>query len=291
MSSPGKAPAWVERVLDRVDREPASRITDARLRELQVDPARARRYFQRHFGMTFQAYCRSRRLGNALQQIRAGKPLDDVVLGHGFESHSGFRSAFGKRFGSAPGAMRGQETLVVTWIESPLGPLLAAATDSHLVLLEFTERRMLDAQFATLRRHFHRPIVPGENAVLLCLKKELGEYFSGKRTAFTVPVNVPGSAFQERVWKELRRIPYGGAISYEQLARRIGSPRARRAVGRTNGLNRIAIVIPCHRVIAKDGSLAGYGGGIWRKRALLDLERGERTFAGTASAPDGQPLP
>jgi AraC family transcriptional regulator of adaptative response/methylated-DNA-[protein]-cysteine methyltransferase len=99
---------------------------------------------------------------------------------------------------------------------------------------------------------------------------------------------MPGSAFQQSVWQALRRIPYGRSISYQELAARVGSPRAMRAVGRTNGLNRIAVVVPCHRVVAKDGSLSGYGGGIWRKQALLELERGERRYDGSDS-PAGDP--
>jgi AraC family transcriptional regulator, regulatory protein of adaptative response / methylated-DNA-[protein]-cysteine methyltransferase len=177
---------------------------------------------------------------------------------------------------------------VVTWIESPLGPLVAAAAGDALVLLEFTERRMLDAQFRTLRKYFRSPIIPGDNEVLRKLRMELVEYFAGKRRSFTVPVRMPGSAFQQNVWQALRRIPYGRSISYQELAARVGSPRAMRAVGRTNGLNRIAVVVPCHRVVAKDGSLSGYGGGIWRKQALLELERGERRYDGSDS-PAGDP--
>jgi AraC family transcriptional regulator of adaptative response/methylated-DNA-[protein]-cysteine methyltransferase len=106
------------------------------------------------------------------------------------------------------------------------------------------------------------------------LRLELGEYFRGRRKEFTVPVEYPGSPFQKKVWNELRRVPYGATIAYEDLARRVRSPRAARAVGRSNGLNRIAILIPCHRVLNKGGGLGGYGGGLWRKQALLELERG-----------------
>jgi AraC family transcriptional regulator of adaptative response/methylated-DNA-[protein]-cysteine methyltransferase len=167
----------------------------------------------------------------------------------------------------------------VTWIESPLGPLVAGATGENLVLLEFTDRRMLEAQVSTLGRLFKLPIVPGENAVLRRLRDELREYFAGKLRKFTVPLAFPGSEFQQRVWKGLLSIPYGSTLSYEGLAKKLNAPGAQRAVGHSNGLNRIAIVIPCHRVVNKDGKLGGYGGGLWRKRALLDLERGERVYA------------
>ena len=278
MAATGTLPEWVARLLREVDRNPEERLTDARIRVLGIDPVRARRYFQKNYGMTFQAYCRSRRLGKALKHIRTGAPLDDVMLGSGYESYSGFRAAFGKEFGGSPGRLRSLEPLTVTWIESPLGSLIAAATETHLVLLEFTERRMLEAQFSTLRKYYGRPIVPGENSVLALLRKELAEYFTGARKLFTVPLEFPGTTFQKRVWAELRKLHYGRSISYEELARRVGVPRAQRAVGHSNGLNRIAILVPCHRVVAKNGGLGGYGGGVWRKQALLDLERGVRRW-------------
>jgi AraC family transcriptional regulator of adaptative response/methylated-DNA-[protein]-cysteine methyltransferase len=278
LASPGTPPAWVEKILAEVERDPTRRFADADVRRMGVDPVRIRRFFQTSYGMTFQSYCRSRRLGRALDQIRQGTKLDDVLLGVGYESHSGFREAFVRTFGRSPGKANGEETVSVTWIESPLGPLVAASLDARVVLLEFTDRRMLEEQFRTLRRHFKRTIIPGETPVLEQLRRELGEYFRGTRKLFSVPLESPGSDFQRRVWRELQRIPFGRTLSYEELARRVGSPGAQRAVGTANGRNRIAIVIPCHRVVNKDGELGGYGGGLWRKHALLDLERGMRRY-------------
>jgi AraC family transcriptional regulator of adaptative response/methylated-DNA-[protein]-cysteine methyltransferase len=278
MSSVGQVPDWAARLLEEVERDHARRITDADIRTLGIDPARARRYFQKTYGMTFQAYCRGRRLGSAFEQIKRGDRLDDVTLGHGFESHSGFREAFARVFGTPPGKARGTDCIQLAWIDSPLGPLIAGAIGDRLVLLEFTERRMLEAQFAMLRRLFKRPLVPGENNTLRRLRGELGEYFSGRRKRFTVQLAFPGSEFQQRVWKELLRIPFGKTLSYQDLAGRIGAPGAQRAVGNANGLNRLAIVVPCHRVVRKEGKLGGYGGGVWRKQALLELERGERIY-------------
>jgi AraC family transcriptional regulator, regulatory protein of adaptative response / methylated-DNA-[protein]-cysteine methyltransferase len=280
LSAIGEPPAWAGRLLSEIERNPTRRYTDANLRGMEIDPAKARRFFNKNYGMTFQAYCRGRRLGKAFEKIRKGEKLDDVTLGHGYESHSGFREAFGRLFGTPPGKANGTECITVAWIESPLGPLVAGATGDHLVLLEFTDRRMLEAQIRTLGRLFKRPIVPGDNPVLGQLREELKRYFAGELRKFSVPLAYPGSEFQQRVWKGLLGIPYGGTLSYEALAEKVGAPRAQRAVGHTNGLNRIAIVIPCHRVVNKDGKLGGYGGGLWRKRALLDLERGERLYGG-----------
>jgi len=225
--------------------------------------------------MTFQAYCRGRRLGKALEQIRLGVDLDDVALGYGYASHSGFRDAFAKTFGKSPGKSRSTDCIVTAWIESPLGALVAGATSEGICLLEFTDRRMLDTQFISLRRHFKCAIIPGENNHIIQLRKELTEYFAGSRSRFDVKTVLPGTDFQLKVWNQLLIIPHGKTASYEEIARRIGSPGASRAVGHANGLNRISIVIPCHRVVNKNGELGGYGGGLWRKQRLLELEAKE----------------
>ncbi|NNE34341.1 MAG: methylated-DNA--[protein]-cysteine S-methyltransferase, partial [Rhodothermales bacterium] len=124
----------------------------------------------------------------------------------------------------------------------------------------------------TLRRRMNCHLVPGSNAVLVRLTEQLGEYFAGERTSFAVPIDAPGTAFQESVWNELRLIPSGTTISYAALAAKIGRSKAVRAVARANGDNRLAILIPCHRVVGSDGKLTGYAGGLWRKQRLLDLE-------------------
>ena len=162
----------------------------------------------------------------------------------------------------------------LAWLPSSLGPLLAGATADGVCLLEFSDRRMLEGQLSALRKLIHAPVVAGSNEHLEKLAVELANYFAGTLRAFSVPLIYPGTDFQRRVWQGLRAIPYGQTCSYEELAIAIGDKKAVRAVGSANGLNRIAIVIPCHRVINKSGALGGYGGGLWRKRFLLDLERG-----------------
>ena len=131
---------------------------------------------------------------------------------------------------------------------------------------------MIDTQLATVRQRYGVPPVLGDSALIDRLRAQLGECFEGTRTAFDLPLDYPGSAFQQRVWEELLRIPYGETRSYAQLAEAISRPGAARAVGHANGQNRIAILIPCHRVIAADGGLGGYGGGLWRKLRLLETE-------------------
>ncbi len=269
----GTPPEWVGRLLSTIEQNPAARYSDAYLRKIEIEPSRARRFFLKNYGMTFQAYCRGRRLGKSFEQIRLGADLDDVALGYGYDSHSGFRDAFSKTFGNAPGKSRASDYIVTAWIESPVGPLIAGATSEGVCLLEFTDRRMLDHQFSRLRKYFKCAIIPGGNQYIVQLKKELAEYFEGKRKKFSVKIVYPGSPFEQRVWNMLLTIPFGSTASYEEIAKKIGVPKSSRAVGRANGFNRIAVVIPCHRVINKSGELGGYGGGLWRKKMLLDLER------------------
>ena len=270
----GTPPEWVTKLLNIIDTNPTARYNDAFLRSIKIDPARARRYFLKNYNLTFQAYCRGRRLGISFEQIKNGKDLDDVALGHGYESHSGFRDAFVKTFGTPPGKGKSKDCIVTAWIESPMGPLVTAATEKGICLLEFSDRRMLDVQFTTLRKLFKSPVVPGENKHIDLLKKELKKYFDGSLKEFTVPIIYPGSPFQRKVCSALLKIPFGKTVSYEAIAKKVGTPKAQRAVGHANGLNRIAIVIPCHRVVNKNGNLGGYGGGLWRKQRLLELEQG-----------------
>jgi AraC family transcriptional regulator of adaptative response/methylated-DNA-[protein]-cysteine methyltransferase len=275
----GRPPTWVRRLLDAVEANPSARLRDADLRRMAIEPARARRYFHSQLGMTFQAYHRARRLGLALAQIREGNDLTNVALKHGYESDSGFRDAFVRTFGKPPGRSRDAEMIRVKWIESPVGPLILGATDKAVCLLEFTDRRALETQIKTLRGRFDCSIVPGTNEPITQATEELGRYFAGKLRRFRVPITYPGTPFQVSVWKRLLQIPYGQTISYEHLAAEIGHKGAQRAVGTANGKNRIAIIIPCHRVVNKSGQLGGYGGGLWRKQFLLDLEQGQLGLA------------
>ena len=268
----GEHPGWVLQIMEALDAEPTKRLTDAKLRKMALVPATARRYFIGRFGMTLHAYARARRLGLALDRLQQGNPVTPTGFDSGFESDSGFRDAFKRLFGKNPGEARGTAPILATLIPSPLGPLLAAATEDGLCMLEFADREKLPKQAADLMRFYGQPVVPGRNQHIDRIARELDEYFAGERQQFDVPLDLKGTEFQERVWKELLNIPFGETISYEGLATRIGKPTAQRAVGLANGRNRIPIVVPCHRVIQKNGQLRGYGGGLWRKQFLLDLE-------------------
>ena len=167
-------------------------------------------------------------------------------------------------------------------IDTPIGPMTLGATDDALVLADFSERRMMPVQLATTRRRIG-PTRMGPSPLLDLAERQLREYLSGERVDFELPIQLPGSPFQELVWGELLRIAFGETISYGELARRVGVPAASRAVGRANGSNRIAVIVPCHRVVAAGGGLGGYGGGLPAKRYLLDLEARVAGRAGTVA--------
>ncbi len=162
--------------------------------------------------------------------------------------------------------------VTVRTLATPIGPMVAGVTAESVVLCDFAERAMMPAQLASVRRRIG-PTTEGTAPLLDRLEQQLGEYFAGTRREFDLPLDAPGSRFQERVWSELGRIPYGETISYRGLAERVDAGAAYRAVGRANGSNRLAIVIPCHRVTAAGGGLGGYGGGLAAKEHLLGLER------------------
>ena len=164
------------------------------------------------------------------------------------------------------------QALLECTIQGPLGPLRLGATAEGLCLLEFDDARRLERAHHGLEHWLGLPCVEGRNAHLDLAVSELKAYFAGTLSAFTVPLVSPGTAFETRVWTALRSIPCGATWSYAQLATAIGNPRAHRAVGMANGRNRVAIVIPCHRVVNTGGSLGGYGGGLWRKEWLLKHE-------------------
>ena len=171
------------------------------------------------------------------------------------------------------GARRARGPLTLGWIDSPVGRLLLGAIDQGVCLLEFADREIVEEHLDSIQRRLGRTTGWGDHPHLDWLRDELSAYFAGTLREFAVPPVYPGTGFQVRVWDALRRIPYSETRSYEQLAIELGAPGAQRAVGHANGENPIAIVIPCHRVIAKDGGLGGYGGGLTRKRWLLELER------------------
>jgi AraC family transcriptional regulator of adaptative response/methylated-DNA-[protein]-cysteine methyltransferase len=164
--------------------------------------------------------------------------------------------------------------LSLTHFETTLGSMVAGAVDAGICLLEFSDRKMLPTELKDLTRRLKATPVEVDHPHFKVLNRQLNEYFEGILKEFTMPLVMPGTDFQQKVWRELLTIPYGTTRTYFQQAIALGDAAAIRAVAHANGMNRIAILIPCHRVIGSNGQLTGYGGGLWRKRWLLELERG-----------------
>jgi len=163
--------------------------------------------------------------------------------------------------------------IAITKIETELGIMIAGAVDEGICLLEFSDRRMLNTEYKVLERYLQTTVEEGENKHFKTLINQLKEYFEGTRKEFSLPLVIPGTDFQQAVWKELMKIPFGTTRSYQEQSEALGKPESIRAVANANGMNRISIVIPCHRIIGSDGKLTGYGGGLKRKKWLLDHEK------------------
>jgi len=269
----GKTPDFVKRVLDEISVDPSKKFRDRDLIASGIEPSKIRRWFLKNHGVTFHAYQRMFRINTAFKKIREGESVTSVAFDSGYESLSGFNESFKSIFGVAPSNSKEKQVINITRLETPLGTMFACATEQGICLLEFTDRKMLETEFKTLAKRLNANIIQGDNQHFEMLKKELEEYFDGGRKEFTVPLFTPGTEFQQSVWNLLQTIPYGATRSYKQQAIALSRPEAIRAVANANGMNRISIIIPCHRVIGEDGNLTGYGGGLWRKKWLLDFEK------------------
>ena len=269
----GPAPPGVATLLAGLERDPRRRWTDADLAAAGLRPEAVRRWFRRRFGMTFHAYARAWRLAAAVGDLQQGAPVTDAAFDHGYESLSGFSDAIRNLVGTSPGAAVGSTLLAVAPVDTPLGVMMLGATRGRLALAEFADPERLEAQLHQVCRRLDATLVPGREPPIDRATEQIAEYFAGSRRRFELPLRPAGTDLQRRVWETLLRIPHGETWTYGQVAAAIGRPRAARPVGRAVGANPIAVVIPCHRVVGRSGALTGYGGGLWRKQRLLDLER------------------
>ncbi len=269
----GTAPPWLGPLLVELERDPRRRWSDADLVASGLRPEAVRRWFRRRFGTTFHEYARSRRLAAAVGTLQRGVPVTDTAFDHGYESLSGFNDAIRNLIGASPGAAGDAMLLALAPMETPLGAMLLGAADGKLCLAEFSDPDRLEAQLRRTRQRMKATLVPGRPAPLADAEAQLEEYFAGRRLRFDLPLLPAGTDMQRQVWETLLRIPHGETWSYGQVAAAIGRPRAARPVGQAVGANPISIIVPCHRVIGGNGTLTGYGGGMWRKQRLLALER------------------
>ncbi len=166
-----------------------------------------------------------------------------------------------------------KERITYRLVQSPIGEFVAAATSRGCCAFEFRDKEAIEKITAGIAARFRMSVERGKDPFLDLVERQVNEYFRGVRRAFSLPLDLRGSEFAIAVWNRLMKIPYGRTISYSVLAREVGRPGAARAVGAANGANPLPVIIPCHRVVHADGSLGGYGGGVWRKKFLLEFER------------------
>lgn len=273
LENPDETPVGIQSLLNELAADPSLKIKDYNLVERGLEPATVRRWFLKHHGITFHAFQRMFKLNSAFKKLNSGENVTAAAFDSGYESLSGFNDSFKNIFGVSPKNSKSEKVVDLKRIETPLGTMIACADENGICMLEFSDRKALPTELKEISKHFNANIIQGENPNFKILEHELSEYFAGKRQIFTVPLSLVGTAFQKKVWEVLRGIPYGTTRSYQQQANILGNPKAVRAVANANGLNKISIIIPCHRVIGTNGTLTGYGGGIWRKQKLLELEQ------------------
>ena len=263
----------VARLMDALEADPTRRWREDDLTAMGLDPSTVRRAFRRATGQTFLELARTRRLAAGIGALAAGDGATEAQLDAGFDSPSAFRAAFARIMGRSPGQFTRDAVLWADWITTPLGPMVAVADQHALHLLEFLDRKALPKELDRLWKMSGGRIGFGRPAPTQQVAEELSRYHGGTDPNFAARLAPQGTPFQQAVWAELRRIPAGQTRSYSELARALGRPSATRAVAAANGANPIAILIPCHRILGADGSLTGYGGGLWRKRRLIEIER------------------
>lgn len=273
MTPAAEAEPAIKLLLEALASRKDHRWSEPDITRMGLDPSTVRRAFNRHFGMTFLEMARLDRLRNGHVALAGGSKVIEAQLDAGFSSPSAFRSAFAKLMGKPPESFAADALIKADYIDTPLGAMIALCDTTHLHLLEFADRKALPMELRRMHQMFKGRIGIGRQTPMDLLEAELEAYFAGREARFSVPMAFHGSDFTKAVWRALTEIPAGETRSYSAIARQIGHASAVRAVARANGANQIALLIPCHRVLGADGSLTGYGGGLWRKQKLIELER------------------
>lgn len=271
-------PAWVNAVVTHLREHPERLLGAAELRGLGADPDQASRYFKSRLGVSVQALSRAARVGLAVRWLREGASVSAAMSRSGYSSESGFRKAVQDLLGATPAeaARKSSEAFLhASWVETALGPMLVVASAKGVCLMEFVDRRGLATSLDTLRRRLKMVIVPSDseaNVHLGAAERWLKAYFKDARSAGPLELHTPGTEMQERVWSYLRSIPCGETRTYSAVATAFGKASAVRAVAGAVGDNRVAIAVPCHRVVGSGGDLTGYAGGVERKAWMLRHE-------------------
>ncbi len=274
MEQAGKAPDDIVQLLKRLEESPNIKIKDYNLREMGLEPSQIRRWFLKNHGITFHAYQRMYRINQAFSRYQTEPSrVTDIAFSSGYDSLSGFNHAFKNIIGASVQNSKDIQVINLIRLETDLGTMISCATEKGICLLEFTDRKMLETELKQLAKSKRGQIIQGDNPFFKPLKEQLTAYFQGMLKTFNLPLDLIGTEFQKKVWDLLLQVPYGSVSTYANQALKLGNPKAVRAVANANGMNKIAIIVPCHRIIGSDGSLTGYAGGLWRKRKLLELEQ------------------
>ncbi|WP_338014743.1 methylated-DNA--[protein]-cysteine S-methyltransferase [Altericroceibacterium spongiae] len=260
----------VEYVLKLLHDDPAKHALDDLARQVNYSPSHLQKLFKRIVGLSPAVYARALRQAKAEQSLQTGCGVTEAIYRAGFESPSRFYAAMEGRLGMTPSVWaKGGEGMVIQWalVKTSLGDMLVAASEKGVCRLAF------NTSSDDLARTFpHATLARGGEAFAEIVRKVVAAVEEG-RSVSDIPIDVQGTAFQEKVWAELRKIPHGETRSYAELAAAVGNPKAMRAAGSANGANPVAVLIPCHRVIRADGSIGGYAFGSRIKEELLRRER------------------
>jgi len=273
MEQNGNTPIYIKNIIADLQQNPHKKIKDTDLKQKGIEPHTIRRWFKKHYNMTFHSFQRMLRINDAFTNIRKGKSITQSAFNSGYESLSGFNESYRSVFGDSAGKTKNKAIINIVRFSSPLGAMFACATENGICLLEFTDEKRLEGLLKDLQKQLNTVILPGKNKHLTQVQNEMKEYFEGRRTEFSVAIDMQGTEFRKLVWQELMSIPFASTRTYREQAIAINKLKAIRAVASANGANKINIIIPCHRVIGSNGSLTGYGGGLHRKKWLLDFEK------------------
>lgn len=261
-----KSPSNISQLLNYMENNPSVEIKDTNIKKMGLDPKQVNKWTLKNYNLTFDTFQQIYRRDNVFQQLQSENKFDNISLKE-------LNGKFKKVLGSHANMDNCKNIICITRIETELGTMIAGATDKGICMFEFADYKMLEMELRQLITLLKFPLVESDHVYFNTLREQIKKYFKGELREFSVPLDLAGTDFQVQAWLGLKNIPYGSTITYAKQAAALGKPSAVRAIANANGKNKISIILPCHRVIGTNGTLTGYGGGIWRKKKLLELEQ------------------
>lgn len=273
MEKIGETPIYIKTIIAELQQNPHAKISDEQLKLKGIEPHTIRRWFKKNYNVTFHSFQRMLRINYAFTNIKKGNSITHAAFESGYESLSGFNESYRSLFGESASKSKNRSVINVLRFSSPIGSIIACATEKGLCFLGFIGQKKIEKQLDEIQNQFNAIILPGKNVHLTKAKKEIDEYFNAERKIFSVTLDIVGSDFRKEVWNELLTIPYGKTTSYKEQSMAMNKIKAVRAVASANGANKISLIIPCHRVIGSNGTLTGYASGLHKKSWLLNFEK------------------